>query len=654
MLFRSVSIAYTANYINGTSPTTASPNSTLTREMATAVLGRNMMLEESPGELINFSDGRNVSNWAVGIVKAATENYLIDGYTDGTFQPKRSVTRAEMAALMTRTVGTPLQEAGEYTLDGVYGNVTITSPGVTLKDTIISGDLYVTGGVGLGDVRLENVTVLGRIIAAGTGVGEKGDVSILMRNVTADELLVDNLRDQYVSLRTDGVTEIGKVTVATSAYLEDNTPQGSGMKLISFEGSENSQLDLAGRIEEVITKTPKATVRLAKGTIETMTVDEAAPDSKVIIDRGAEIKTLNLDVGTAVSGEGDIKTLNVNAPGSTVTMLPDQINIRPGLTATIHGQEMDAAAAAEASRDPMILAGYPVANDVAPTTFNAQFKTNKQGTVYWAVSALSDGSIDAEELINPSSYGSPAVQKGSVSAPAADKMVASKVNSLLPGGSYYLSAVMVDGRSDRSPVKVIAFTTPDNTKPDFVTGYPYFSRLTNTAAQVTVMPTKTCKLYYIVLPKGATAPTAEQLKANSISGNLGYGVMDVEQNKEIPIDVSNRLEELKSYDLYLWLTDADGVNSSAVKKMSFTTVDKTPPEFIMEPTAGRATATTVPMTFRLNETGTVFWAVVKEGAPYPYPKRGETEVDLSSLDAKMQVASGMNAQIGRASCRERV
>ena len=54
------------------------------------------------------------------------------------------------------------------------------------------------------------------------------------------------------------------------------------------------------------------------------------------------------------------------------------------------------------------------------------------------------------------------------------------------------------------------------------------------------------------------------------------------------------------------------------------------------------------MTFRLNETGTVFWAVVKEGAPYPYPKRGETEVDLSSLDAKMQVASGMNAlQSGR-------
>ena len=267
--------------------------------------------------------------------------------------------------------------------------------------------------------------------------------------------------------------------------------------------------------------------------------------------------------------------------------------------------------------DPLILSGYPQATDITPTSVKALFSTNKRGTIYWAVSAITDGSVGEDDLIKPPAYGSIAIQTGTVISPQGDTEVTAALTGLTADASYYLSAVMVDGRSDRSPVKVIAFTTPDNTKPDFVTGYPYFSRLTNTAAQVTVMPTKTCKLYYIVLPKGATAPTADQLKANSISGNLGYGVMDVEQNKEIPIDVSNRLEELKSYDLYLWLTDADGVNSSAVKKMSFTTVDKTPPEFIMEPTAGRATATTVPMTFRLNETGTVFWAVVKEGAPYP-------------------------------------
>ena len=72
-------------------------------------------------------------------------------------------------------------------------------------------------------------------------------------------------------------------------------------------------------------------------------------NSTVIIDRGAVIKELNLDVGTSVSGEGDIEKLNINAPGSVVSMLPDKIYIRPGLTANIAGVIMDHVAAEEGS-----------------------------------------------------------------------------------------------------------------------------------------------------------------------------------------------------------------------------------------------------------------------------------------------------------------
>ena len=134
-----------------------------------------------------------------------------------------------LGSMVTRLIGTPLQEAGDYSLGGTFGNVTITSPGVTLRDTVVSGDLYITAGVGLGDVKLENVTVLGRIIASGTGSSE-GGASILLRNVTADELLVDNLQGNEVSVRADGITEIGSTTVRTSAYIEDNTPEGLGLR----------------------------------------------------------------------------------------------------------------------------------------------------------------------------------------------------------------------------------------------------------------------------------------------------------------------------------------------------------------------------------------------------------------------------------------
>ena len=44
-----------------------------------------------------------------------------------------------------------------------------------------------------------------------------------------------------------------------------------------------------------------------------------------------------MDVGTTVTGDGDIGDLVVNAPGSNVSMLPDQIVIRPGDTANIDG-----------------------------------------------------------------------------------------------------------------------------------------------------------------------------------------------------------------------------------------------------------------------------------------------------------------------------
>ncbi len=653
-----VGIAYTAKYIKGTSPTTVSPQDTLTRETAATILGRNMMLQESAGEILGFTDARDISSWARGTIKSSLEHYLVSGYDDGTFRPQKDLTWGEMASMLTSIVGTPLQEAGDYALGGVFGNVTITAPGVTLRDSIISGDLYITGGVGLGDVKLENVTVLGRIIASGTGESESGGASITLRNVVADELLVDNLQDNYVTLKADGITEIGRTTVRTSAYIEDNTPDGMGLKYISLEGDPPPaegeegaedyvpvQLDLAGRIEEVVNRTPGSQVRAAKGTVAKLTVDEAATESTVIIDRGAEIKELNLDTGTAVSGEGDIKKLNVNAPGSTVTMLPDEIYIRPGITAVINGQVMDSTAAEESSREPMILSGYPTVTDIAPNSATATFATNKRGTIYWAVSAITDGSVGEDDLIKPPAYGSIAIQTGTVISPQGDTEVTAALTGLTADGSYYLSAVMVDDRGQRSPTKVVSFTTPDNTVPAFNTGYPYMSSTSPKDSVAVVSANKDCVLYYALMPQNAQAPTVNELKAAAVSGALGYGVRTLEKNIEDTFRINDRrLEEKTTYTVYFWLTDANGANSSAIVPLTFTTADETPPKFIVEPTPTPTSPTSVDLTFRLDEDGTVYWVAVPAGTPYPWPEPGTNQetAPLNSLYAILQVTTGMN------------
>ncbi len=650
-----VGIAYNARYIKGTSPTTASPNDPLTRETATTILGRNMMLQDSAGEILDFTDARRISTWAQGTVKSSLEHYLVSGYDDGTFRPQRNVSWGEMASMVTRLIGTPLQEPGDYSLGGTFGNVTITSPGVTLRDTVVSGDLYITGGVGLGGIQLENVTVLGRIIASGTGTSE-GGASIILRNVTADELLVDNLQDNEVSLQADGVTEIGNTVVRTSAYIEDNTPEGLGLHMISLEGEtypegeepedwEPAKLTLAGRIEEVVNRTPGSTVHVGSGTVAKLTVDEAAVGSNVIIDRGAVVNELILDTGVEVTGEGDIKKLVVNAPDCVVEMLPDEIEIRPGIIADIAGEEMDTVAAKESSEEPRILAGYPQAQDVIPTGLDAAFMTNKAGTIYWAVSAMTDGSVGEEDLIKPPSYGSIAVQHGSLPVAKGNEETIAKVAGLTPGGSYYLSAVLVDARDRRSPVKVISFTTPDNTKPAFCTGYPRMSKVSRTDSVVAVMPTKSCKLYYALLPQGAAAPTEDELKTSSVSGALGYGVRDVTKNVDEAFRVNDViLDETTNYVLYLWLTD--GVNSSAITSLTFTTDDETRPTFIRKPYPERSTQNSVTMKFQISEPGTVYWVAFPSGSvkyfPAPEPESGDKIAPWTSQYAIQQVVNGMN------------
>ena len=642
-----VDIAYTEGYINGTTPTRFSPRDRLTREQAAVILCRNLRMQAEPGEDVSFSDSRRLSDYSRGLIEQAVRYNIVSGYPDGTFRPKNAITRGAAAILLVNAIGTPVQTPGEHTLGGVYGNLTITSSGVTLRDTTVTGNLYISDGVDMGSVTLENVTVLGQIIVSGGGSSESGRESILLRNVSAQELIVDNIRGNQISLGVHGDGVIQKATIRTDAFVHDNTPDGAGLLNVTLDGKSETALSLAGNMKKVVNKTPGSRLSLGSGSAESITVDEKAVGSTLDLAGGTVIDELHLDAGVPVTGTGDIDRLTVNAPGCSVPTLPDQIVVRPGISADINGELMDNKTAAEASATPRMMAGYPRVTDLAPTSATAEFSANKKGTVHWALTSITDGSVKPEDLIKPPAYSGKILKSGTASLTGSGVVGSSKLSGLVSDGSYYLSSVFVDQRGDQSPLKVISFTTPDNTAPNFAAGYPYLSRITNLSAQVTVMPTKSCQLYYAVLPKGASAPKPADFKANAVTGNLGFGVMPVTKNTSYSFDVNNKpLKELVSYDLYLWLTDLDNGQSSAVKKLSFTTVDRTPPVFNTEATVQKAQTTSVNLYANINENGTIYWVVVEEGTPYPKPtagQPGDRDEDLTSLNSRLQVVNGMNA-----------
>ncbi len=609
-----ISIAHKAGYFNGTTPTTASPLSLVTREQAAVLLGRCLRLQGVSGAAgSSFTDVQDIGGWSRGLVQEAADLGIIQGYADGSFKPNLPITRGQMACFLVRALGTLVQEPGEQSSGGVYGNLTITTPGVKLKDTTVTGNLYLTGGVGLGNVELENVNVLGKIVVCGTGEAEKGEHSVILRNVTAGSLEVDSLTEQFLSIQAEGLTDIGAATVRTSAYLEDRTGDGLGFQTIRLDGVEGSQLQLAGNIKDVVTLTPNSALQIAQGVAKAVTVDERAENAAVTIDVDASVEELNLDRGTAVTGAGSISHLNVNAPGSNVSLLPDTIYVRPGITGNINKVNMDNKVAAESSEDPRLLAGYPKVKNIAPSSADAVFSANKAGTVHWAVTALMDGSLGEEELMNPGSY-SKILRSGTVNAAAAKTEYTARLTGLTREGSYYVSALLVDARGRRSPVKVAAFTTPDDTAPNFASGYPQAPILTTDAdgeqiAQIMVMPTKSCQMYYVLLPKGAAAPTAADFRSAALPGNLGYGVVTLRKNTPFLVSRINtsHLQEKTDYDLYLWLNDADNGKSSAVKKVTVTTRDLTPPT-LTDLHVKSYSATTVTMAFTLDEPGTLSWA----------------------------------------------
>lgn len=682
--YNDIVVSYNEGILAGTSRTTASPNAPVTREQALALIGRCLRYEESAGEVTDFSDGKTFSNWSGKYVRSALLAGVISGNPSGSFKPKASSTRGEVARMLSVAMGTLVNSSGVTELGGVFGNVTINSPNVTLRNTTIAGDLYLTGGVGLGNVILDNVKVLGRIIIAGGGEGESGEASVLLNNVTARKMLIDPATGQYVSVRALGNTNIPETIVKSNAYIQDDVRNNSmGLQKVIFEGPEEGKFTIAGNMKDVTLKSPESTLTVGDtgtGSVSKITVDEEAVNSTVHLEINASVDDIKQDTASTITGTGDIGHLDVGSNGCTSEILPDSVTVRPGVITEIAGiPNVDSEVAKELSQKPRLLEGYPKVKNIAPTTADAYFSTNKAGTLYWALTDAAKGALtdkDADTLIEQPAYGSGFKNMGTIDIDVSKKEFLQSLTELTQGGTYYISAVLVDAHGRKSPVKSQRIVTPDGTVPDMANkDYPSITDATPTRndenadldfseianMQATVMANKSCDLYYVVLAAGSTAPSTNELLSAAFPNPYGYGRLHLIKNTldsfkitEIDLDLDGtpeglgEVKESTSYDMYYWLTDADGEQSSQVQKITVTTKDITPPEFTMgEMFQSDTKATSVTLSNTVNEDATIYWVAVPSGDPYPkhdpdlFPNTDDWREFLKDEGAKIQITAGV-------------
>lgn len=145
------------------------PEKEADRLWATTLLIKAMKLQEEAkakmSTKLTFKDANKIPAGSVGYVEEAIEKHLVDGYEDNTFRPDRSVTRAELAALLDRTGNQlPDNTAIKGSLSAAVSNntLTLTSNGQPYTVELDSSAFIFRNGVKVGASELragDQVTV---------------------------------------------------------------------------------------------------------------------------------------------------------------------------------------------------------------------------------------------------------------------------------------------------------------------------------------------------------------------------------------------------------------------------------------------------------------------------------------------------------------
>ena len=311
--YDTIRIAQKYGYINGVGDNKMDPEGKVTREQAAVIIGR--LFKSDPGNVspsdLTFTDRDEIAEWSAGYIKAAADKGFLAGYSDGSFQPNRVVTRGEVAKILYYYLGTSLSTAGKaYTgadLKTDTTNVTI-SESCSLSDATIEGDLYITEGLGSDSVTLNNVTVKGSVIVSGG--------TVTMMNTSSDHMIVSSPMARLLQVTATGAARIRKTEVQSAAALHETalaTAKDSGFSEVVVNAEERVSLTLDANVDQLILVGESTVSTTANTQIYQMTVEKAASVTGYGSVYQADIQIDGVSFASSVAVSGYAMTNGVSA-----------------------------------------------------------------------------------------------------------------------------------------------------------------------------------------------------------------------------------------------------------------------------------------------------------------------------------------------------
>lgn len=184
---KSVAVGFFSGYENNT----FRPNNPIKREEVAKVVSGAITTGNIGGEGATLlSDYKTIQEWAKQSVNIVYNKGYILGYPDKSYMPSRALTRGEAVKIIFEIVD---NENIEYGFN-------ITNYNETYSSALVVGNLNVLDSVGIGNVYIKNVVVLGDIV-----ISAKNVKTVELTDVKARNIIVESENNPVKVVYNDNV-----------------------------------------------------------------------------------------------------------------------------------------------------------------------------------------------------------------------------------------------------------------------------------------------------------------------------------------------------------------------------------------------------------------------------------------------------------------
>ena len=294
-----------AGYVSGDKNGTFRPDDFITRQEAAVIINKLLDNTEITENKPNFKDAYDIDEWAKNSVDIVYEHGILSGFPNGTYRPKKYMTRAEAVSALKRLTeikGTEDIGKNEYILREEQ-----------MKDKIIDGDLIITDD--MDTVNLEGVTVKGNVYVKGGNV-------IHAENCNINKLITDG---EDFTFEADENTTVDKTEFNSCGKIS-----GEGFGEVIIDDVCNDEIIIDGDIKNVV-HNAKTDIFIGKNAdIENFKVTENAENSHIKFEKGSKVKNAEIYGRIKIVGEGEIGTMEVYTSGVESSIRPDDVTTAEG------------------------------------------------------------------------------------------------------------------------------------------------------------------------------------------------------------------------------------------------------------------------------------------------------------------------------------